>query len=275
MLSFTMADNQFTSSSAPHTYDELFVPRLLQPWGEVLVKELKLRPGESVLDVACGPGTLSRICAAQVGLAGRVVGVDLSPHMLAVAREKTGVPIAARITYKEASADALPVETASFDAVVCQQGLQFFPDRIAALREMKRALRPVGRLAVAVWGPIEKCGQFHALLRAFEQAGLSAELRQELSLPFSFPDAAALRKIISGAGFSEVTVETRTRALRFEGGVRQVVASLYGMPLAAEILALSQERRAALFAAAAQELAPFLVDGAVVTEMTANFALAS
>lgn len=263
----------FKSSSVPHFYDDFFVPRLYQPWGEVLVEGVQLGIGESVLDVACGPGSLTRICAAHVGPTGRVLGTDQSADMLAVAREKTGIPIAARIAYKQASAEALPAETSGFDAVVCQHGLQFFADRAAALREMKRVLQPFGRLGVAVWGSLEQCTQDHALHRAFERAGLG-RFCETWRAPFAFSDPAALRHALEGAGFTEVNVETRKRPLRFEGGVRQVVASLYGTLLAEPIYSLQREGRTALFAAAEQELAPFLVDGAVVTEMVANLAWA-
>ena len=105
-----------------------------------------------MLDVACGTGTVARLAAARVGSAGAVTGVDLTPGMLAVARriEAEGAPI----DWQEASADRLPLPDASADVALCSLGLQFFPDRPAALREMRRVLIPGGRLAVNAPGPI-------------------------------------------------------------------------------------------------------------------------
>lgn len=103
-----------------------------------------------VLDVATGPGTVARLAARRIGPDGRVVATDISRPMLDVASSKPPLPNAAPITYIESPAAPLAVESALFDAVFCHQGLQFFPDRLAALAEMRRALKPGGVLAVAV-----------------------------------------------------------------------------------------------------------------------------
>src|SRR5262249_44016318 len=111
------------------------------------------RPGERILDVACGTGIVARIAAARVGPAGAVGGVDLNPGMLSVARSVmlTDSRSAAPIQWHEASADKLPLPAESFDIVYCQLGLQFFADRAAALREMRRVLGPEERLALMAW----------------------------------------------------------------------------------------------------------------------------
>lgn len=140
---------------AMNVYSEVMVPRIFGPWGHELLGELGLAPGEEVLDVACGPGTVTRLAAALSGPTGRVTGCDLSPVMLAIAAGLGPVAGGAAIEYVEAPAECLPVPDASFDVVSCQQGLQFFADRPAALAEMRRALRPGGRIGVAVWKRIE------------------------------------------------------------------------------------------------------------------------
>ena len=131
-------------------YDDVLVPRLFVPWAQVLLDALDPQPGEAVLDVACGPGSVTRLAAERVGTSGRVTGCDLSPAMLELARAKPVDAAAAPIEYLEAAADDLPVPEENFDFALCQQGLQFFPDRAAALLELHRALRPHGRLGVAV-----------------------------------------------------------------------------------------------------------------------------
>src|SRR5260221_8301740 len=127
--------------AAMNVYSEVMVPRIFEPWGRALLDEVALEPGEAVLDVACGPGTVTRLAAARSGPAGRVTGCDLSPAMLEIAVGKGPIENGAAIDYVEAPADRLPVRDVSFDVATCQQGLQFFPDRLAALAGMGRALR--------------------------------------------------------------------------------------------------------------------------------------
>ena len=143
--------------SAMNVYAEVMVPRMFEPWARVLLGELAVEAGEAVIDVACGPGTVSRLAAAQSGPTGRVTGCDLSPAMLAIAKSREPAADGAPIDYVEAPADRLPVADESFAVATCQQGLQFFPDRLAALAEMRRALRPGGQVGIAVWKRIAEC----------------------------------------------------------------------------------------------------------------------
>src|SRR5688572_8574418 len=93
----------FDSDAGMRHYDAVLVPRMLEPWAALLLDELDLSDGESVLDVACGPGTATRLAAERVGLTGRVTGCDLSPVMLAIAQEKPVKGGAAPIEYVECS----------------------------------------------------------------------------------------------------------------------------------------------------------------------------
>jgi SAM-dependent methyltransferase len=119
--------------SAAEIYKRHMVPAIFGPWAEDLVACAAPQPGERVLDVACGTGVVARLVAQRVGPAGQVVGLDLNPGMLTVAR---ALPPSqgAMIAWREGNASAIPLADAAFDLVLCQQGLQFFPDRPAALR---------------------------------------------------------------------------------------------------------------------------------------------
>jgi SAM-dependent methyltransferase len=130
-------------------YERYFVPAIGAPVAHDLIELAELRPGEHVLDVACGTGVVTRLAAEQVG-GGAVAGVDINPGMLQVARNVAGDTA---IEWHEASAEALPLGDATFDVALCQMGLQFFPDRPGALREMRRVLRPGGRVVINVPGP--------------------------------------------------------------------------------------------------------------------------
>ncbi|HSF17855.1 MAG TPA: methyltransferase domain-containing protein [Vicinamibacteria bacterium] len=118
----------------PTNYECFFVPSIGAPLAADLIRLAALNEGERVLDVACGTGVVARLASQQVGDTGTVVGLDVNPGMLAVARSTT--PSGMPIERYEASAEAMPFQDASFDVVLCQMGLQFVPDKHAAPREM-------------------------------------------------------------------------------------------------------------------------------------------
>jgi ubiquinone/menaquinone biosynthesis C-methylase UbiE len=125
--------------SVPENYERYLVPSIFRPWAEDLVKIAALRPGERVLDIACGTGIVARTAARKFDGSGSVVGLDLSAPMLATARAAAAAEGMA-VEWWEGSAVNLPLADAAFEVVFCQQGLQFFPDRVSALREMYRAV---------------------------------------------------------------------------------------------------------------------------------------
>jgi SAM-dependent methyltransferase len=138
------------TGDAAERYERYVARYVLGPWAPLLVDAARLQPGERALDVACGTGVVARAAAERVGPAGQVTGIDLNAGMIRVARSLPR-PAGARIEWLERSALDLGLADASVDAVLCQQGLQFFPDKPRALREMRRVLRRAGRLALSVW----------------------------------------------------------------------------------------------------------------------------
>jgi len=139
--------------SAAELYQRHLVPGITSKWAEDLVHRAQLRPDEEVLDVACGTGVVARLAAKKMA-SGHVTGLDLNPGMLAVARGV--VSEGASVNWREGSALDLPFPSGRFDAVLCQLGLQFFPDQPKALREMRRVMRVPGRVALSVYSPIER-----------------------------------------------------------------------------------------------------------------------
>jgi ubiquinone/menaquinone biosynthesis C-methylase UbiE len=137
------------AGDAAERYDAHSLP-LMEPFVAALASEVG--EGDSVLDLACGTGYLTFAAAEKAGASGRVVGVDVNQAMLDVAARRVVPPT----TWVRAPADAMPFGDAQFDVVVCQQGLQFFPDLRAALAEIGRVLRPGGRLAATAWAPRDR-----------------------------------------------------------------------------------------------------------------------
>src|SRR5262245_56824479 len=122
------------AGSAPETYERELVPAVFGPWAPILAELAHPKPGDRVIDMACGTGIVARLAAARVGTSGVVVGVDLNPGMLNVARSLRPMDNSAPVQWQDASADKLPFSDGSFDVAYCQLGLQFFADRPTALR---------------------------------------------------------------------------------------------------------------------------------------------
>ena len=125
--------------NVPENYERYLVPSIFGPWAKDLVEIAQLQPKERVLDIACGTGIVARTAALTLGSGGSVVGLDVSLPMLAAARSAAAAE-GLSIDWQEGSAMKLPLADAACDVVLCQQGLQFFPDRPAALREMQLGL---------------------------------------------------------------------------------------------------------------------------------------
>ncbi len=265
---------QFHNPSVPKAYDEFLVPRLFEPWAKLLLDEADLRPGESVLDVATGPGTVARLAAVRVGAKGRVVATDIAQPMLDIAKAKSQPSAAAApIDYLYSPAAPLAAPTGTFDAVLCQQGLQFFPDRPSALREMRRVLRPSGRTAIAVWGELER-NQIYAAFHAALQATVRSDLAELITAPFSWPSGTALKSAAEDVGFRNVRLSTRSLSMVLEGGLEQAIQSFAATPVAPGVAELPQDVQQAFFAHLRQEMTRLLRDGKVIGEMTSNMIIA-
>jgi ubiquinone/menaquinone biosynthesis C-methylase UbiE len=255
-------------------YDEILVPRLFDPFADVLLDGIGVAAGLEVLDVACGPGTVSRRVALRLGPEGRVTGCDLSPAMLEVAAGKPALDDAAPITYRQCPADEVDVPDGAFDIVLCQQGLQFFHDRLGALAEMRRTFKPGGRAGVAVWCAIEENPFFDALATAVGWIlGKEAEIGYR-SGPWGLPEPDELARLFEAADFSDVDVGRHTLPTVFEGGPAQLVATLSAASVGPQVAALDAAGRAALLAAAEAALAPLVHDGEVRSEAATHIVVA-
>ena len=265
---------QFTDASVPKVCDDDLAPRLTEPWSQRLLDEVTLKSGDLVLDIATGDGTLARLAASRIGSDGHVFAIDLSKPMLDTAQAKPAPECAARITYLQSPAAPLPGSSEIFDAVFCQQGLQFFPDRLAALREMRRILKPDGRVALAVWAPLEQ-NQVFAAYHAALRATVSEELSSRMAAPFGWPDGAELKSAVEEAGFQEVRLSTPTIPLVLEGGVEQVIRAFSASTVSPCVAALSQDAQKAFSARVRHEMSALLeIDGRIVGDMVSNIIIA-
>jgi ubiquinone/menaquinone biosynthesis C-methylase UbiE len=170
-----------------------------------------------------------------------VVGVDVNLQMLSVARSVPPPPGAA-IEWCEASALSLPFAARSFDAVLCQFGLQFFPDRLLALTEMKRVLMPNGRLGLSVHGPIENNPAALALVEALDwQVGRDATLAKRVE--HALADVLELKALIAQAGYRDPVVETVVKRITFTSVAEYVRVQLTATPLASTLTQYDKEEQ--------------------------------
>ena len=197
-------------TTAAEAYERGLVPHVFAPWARLVLDEAALAPGQRVLDMACGTGIAARLAAAQLGSTGAVVGADIDEAMLAVARRVPLTAGAAPVDWQRADALALPFADAGFDAVLCFEGLQFFPDRARALAEWRRVLRPGGRIIGTVWGPIEANPGYLALADGLRQF-VSAEAAR--LPPLLLHDAAEIRTLFAQAGFGAIDIRARCLTL--------------------------------------------------------------
>lgn len=233
---------QWDSQAAfPAVYEELLVPGFFTAFANELLDRSDLQDGERLLDVATGTGIVLRLARARRPRLARLTGLDLMPGMLAVAEVKTA---GLDVELVQGDAGALPFDDGAFDVVTCQQGVQFFPDRAAALREFRRVLAPGGRVVVSCWGPVES-SPGHAVLAQIAEQHVP-ESGKAARAPYGFPDAGALRDLVTAAGFGDVEVETVAGAAEFASPEDFTRAFMEGSPMALAVAVLSPEERADL-----------------------------
>lgn len=196
-------------ASPADVYDGQFVPALFRQWGPVLCETAGVRRHQRVLDVGCGTGALTLAAAEAVGPGGEVFGIDPNPEMLAVARRK-----ASAIDWRAGRAEALPFHDAGFDAVLSQFAMMFFDDPVAALREMRRVLRPGGRIAVAVCDAVERSPGYAALATLLDRL-FGRRVGDAFRAPFALGDANRLRALCDAAQLDGASLMRRDGTVRF------------------------------------------------------------
>ncbi|MFV9633059.1 class I SAM-dependent methyltransferase [Mycobacterium neumannii] len=242
-------------------YARDFVPLIPAPLAGDLIEVAAPEPGEYVVDIACGTGVVTRLAAERVGTTGKVVGVDLNPGMLEVART-TAAPSGAVIEWREGSAEALPLADESYDLVLCQLGLMFFPDRPAAAREMRRVLSPGGRVAINAPGTMPRF--FEIMVDALGRhinPDLSGFLRSVFSL-----SETQLRQLLEVAHFQDVTVKTMTETLRLPPPAEFLWQYLQVTPIAGLVMSAGADRRQQLENEVVARWQDFIDRGGMVVE---------
>lgn len=242
--------------SAAEIYDEFYLPALFKQWVGVVLAVAGIGSGDKVLDVACGTGVLAMAAAERVAPDGSVVGLDINKGMLTIAQSKNSA-----IEWKHGQAEHLPFPDNHFDRVVSQFGLMFFDDRSAAILEMRRVLKPGGRLAVSVWDSLDNTPGYAAVTSVLQRL-FGDQAANALRVPFRLGDAQILHSLFADSGLSGLEVRTQPGTAVFPSLETWIYTDVRGWTLAEMI---EEAQFDLLLAEAESELKRFVSEDGLVT----------
>jgi ubiquinone/menaquinone biosynthesis C-methylase UbiE len=254
------------SGDAPTLYTR-YAYALQEPWTDDLILQAHCKDGDRVLDVACGPGLVAGKVRVS-NAACKVTGIDINEAMLNAAKK---IP---NIEWHLGSAVKLPFADGSFEVVFCQQGLQYFPDRGVAVREMSRVLAPGGRLAVNVWGALDRQPfdiVYHDTIRAF----LGPDALIPYSLAFSLSTADELRNLATDAGLKDARIRFEHRTARYPDATDFITGFVLSSPSAGAFQALPEAMRNRFIASIRERLAGYMDDGGIAIPRENHFLTAT
>lgn len=238
-----MAETRYQlEGNAPQLYERETVHTLGRPLAELMLAHVALHAGDRVLDAACGTGIVTRVAVQRYGDLGHVVGVDLNAGMLEVARAHTPatrVPI----EWRQSDVCALPFPHGRFEVVLCQQGLQFVPDPLVALREMRGVLVPGGRLAFTVFSEIPA---YYAALADALARHVSADAATSCLSRYTLREATTLQQLVEDAGFGAIEMRVLEVLRRMPASPASVVEAMARAPYAREVAAVEEAVRRAI-----------------------------
>ncbi|HSV21296.1 MAG TPA: class I SAM-dependent methyltransferase [Casimicrobiaceae bacterium] len=229
------AGDKTFEGSIPELYDTLMVPLIFEPYAQDIAQRLRGRALSSVLEIAAGTGVVTRALARTLAPDVRIVATDLNAAMIARAAE---VGTARPVEWRTADAAELPFADGTFDAVVCQFGAMFFPDKPAAFAQMRRVLRPGGVLLFNVWDRIEDNAFADTVTQALAAIFPADPPRFMARTPHGYHDKDTIARDVAAGGFGAPThVETVTAQSRARTPKVPAVAYCQGTPLRNEIIA--------------------------------------
>lgn len=241
-MTFQLSDN------AADIYEQVLVPLWFRRWADGLLDLTALQPGEDVLDVACGTGVTTRLAKENVGANGQVVGLDINAGMLAKARELADDM---DITWTESDVCNTALEPNSYDAIICQHGYHYFPDKPAALAMFRTLLKPKGRMAFSIW---DGHSPYTSAVCDAVARFISPQVAQAQRAQRQTPSASALADQARTAGFSNVRIVRLQLDIKVPPPHEFVPLHLASMPIASAFLALPDTEKSQLISHVAHSL---------------------
>jgi ubiquinone/menaquinone biosynthesis C-methylase UbiE len=236
------------SVEAAEFYESRFVPAIFAEWAPLLVDAARIRPGQSVLDVACGTGVVARTVADRLAGNATIIGLDLNEGMLAVAER-----LRPDLDWQVGDVACLPFPDRTFDATLCQMALMFFPDRLGALQEMARVTRPGGVVALVVPASLDAQPAYAPFVDlAVREAG--ADAASLLGTYWACGDLDELRRLLESADLEVIDARTYLGTARFGSPEELAVTEVEGSPLVERI---TEEEYSRIRSGARDALAPW------------------
>ena len=262
------ASDKLFAGSIPEVYDRFMVPLTFEPYARDLAGRLASVKPQDVLETAAGTGVLTRAMGSRLAANVRIVATDLNQPMLdhAAARERTP----SRITWRQADALALPFEDQSFDAVACQFGAMFFPDKVLGYGQARRVLKPGGHFFFNVWDEIAENEFADVVTDTLATIFPNDPPRFMARTPHGYHDVKRLREELIRAGFAQVSIETRGDISRAASPREPAIAYCQGTPLRNEIEVRDPSGLEAATQACAEALARRFGSGPVAGRIRAH-----
>ena len=223
------------SGSIPEMYDRLMVPLIFEPYALDLARRLP-PAARDILEVAAGTGAVTRALAARLPPDARIVATDLNQPMIDYAARRLAGD--RRVEWRQADALALPFADARFDAVLCQFGAMFFPDRVRGYREARRVTRKTGRFLFNVWDRISDNLFADAITDSLVRFQPQNPPRFLARTPHGYYDTGRIRAELAEAGFATISIEPLQKISRADTALDVAVAYCHGTPLRNEIEAI-------------------------------------
>jgi len=261
------------AGSIPENYDRYLVPLIFESFAEDIAQRIAALSPDVVLETAAGSGAVTRALTPRLSPNARYIVTDLNQPMLDYAAARQAAD--SRISWRNANAQALPFEDASFDLVCCQFGVMFFPDRQLGYREAKRVIKPGGCFLFNVWDRIEENVFANDVTNALAEVFPSNPPRFLARTPHGYHDPALIRSELEMAGFSKVVIETRAEQSRAPSPRLPAIAYCQGTPLRNEIEARGPDKLEAATDYAASQIANRHGNGEVAAKIQAHVVVAT
>ncbi len=255
------------AGSIPALYDKYLGPLIFKPYADDIARRLTNLNNGSVLEVAAGTGIVTQALMHTLPATVNLVATDLNQAMLDAAK---GKDTASRVSWQQVDAQALPFPDASFDAVVCQFGVMFFPDKPKAYREARRVLKPGGRYLFSVWDHIEHNEVTDLVVSAVADLFPNDPPMFLARTPHGHHDKDAIMAAVRDAGFSDVSAETVTARSRAASAADAVIGFVQGTPMRSEIESRDAKRLAEATEAATTKVRVKFGDGPIDAKIQAH-----
>ena len=234
------ASDTVFAGSIPELYEKYLVPLIFEPYARELARRVAEAKAERVLETAAGTGVVTRAMASRLPPSARIVATDLNEPMLNHAKARLANDT--RITWKPADAQTLPFEDESFDAVACQFGAMFFPDKIRAYKEARRVLKSGGLFIFNVWDKISENDFADVVARALAEMFPDDPPRFMARTPHGYHDVDRIRGELKSAGFSNISIDAQDETSRAAAARDAAIAYCQGTPWRSEIEARAATR---------------------------------